>query len=188
MEETIYSLYVHIFPNNKVYVGITCKTPEVRWGNNGIHYKTQTRLWNAIQKYGWDNIQHIIILQTKFKDEIEKQEKYFITEVYHSNERDKGYNVEDGGTYTAEYINRQGMSEEFRIKARERTLGENNPMYGKTIYTNGKENIILKKAIQFLKALYKLQAIKTKAKNGGIMEKNQSFASKNQMIPINQAD
>ena len=154
-KEKIYSLYVHIFPNNKVYVGITSSVPQIRWGKNGNNYKAQSLIWNAIQKYGWDNIEHIVLLQTKFKDEIEKQEKYFITEVYHSNERDNGYNIEDGGAYTAEYINRQGMSEEFRIKARERTLGENNPNYGKHWYTNGIDNLFLREEDKIPEGYYR---------------------------------
>lgn len=133
MEETIYSLYVHIFPNNKVYVGITGTAPKVRWGNNGVGYKEQSLIWNAIQKYGWNNIQHIVILQTKFKDEIEKQERYFITEVYHSNEKDKGYNILSGG------YNGKGkhiFSEEIKKEMSIRFSGENNPNYGKHWWTN----------------------------------------------------
>lgn len=56
-----YSVYVHIFPNNKRYYGISC-SPENRWGLNGNNYKMQKIMWNAIQKYGWDNIKHEIII------------------------------------------------------------------------------------------------------------------------------
>lgn len=28
----IYYVYKHTFPNNKVYIGITCRTLEERWG------------------------------------------------------------------------------------------------------------------------------------------------------------
>lgn len=31
----IYYVYKHTFPNNKVYIGITCRTLEERWGKNG---------------------------------------------------------------------------------------------------------------------------------------------------------
>ena len=35
-----YTVYKHICPNNKVYIGITVKKPEVRW-NKGLGYKKQ---------------------------------------------------------------------------------------------------------------------------------------------------
>lgn len=126
-KEKIYSLYVHIFPNNKVYVGITSQKPKVRWGYTGVNYKAQPYLWSAIQKYGWNNIQHVVILQTKFKDEIEKQEKYFITEVYHSNEKDKGYNIAQGGSQDFSQYN-NGIK----------------PAEGRHWYTNGIDNLFLK--------------------------------------------
>ena len=55
-----WSVYIHISPSNKYYVGITSKTPEERW-RNGFGYYTQSYFYNAIQKYGWDNFQHEII-------------------------------------------------------------------------------------------------------------------------------
>lgn len=56
-----YSVYVHIFPNEKRYYGISC-SPKNRWGFKGNNYKNQIAMWNAIQEYGWDNIKHEIIL------------------------------------------------------------------------------------------------------------------------------
>lgn len=38
MQNTWY-VYRHISPSNKVYVGITSRVPELRWGHNGVHYK-----------------------------------------------------------------------------------------------------------------------------------------------------
>lgn len=37
-KERCYYVYKHIFPNGKVYIGITCKKPIYRW-NNGNGYK-----------------------------------------------------------------------------------------------------------------------------------------------------
>ena len=55
--ENNYSVYVHTAPSGKMYVGITKQKPEYRWGRNGIKYKTQV-FYRAIEKYGWDNIDH----------------------------------------------------------------------------------------------------------------------------------
>ena len=38
MENKKYCVYKHIFPNNKVYIGVTCQKPEYRWRNGkGYH-------------------------------------------------------------------------------------------------------------------------------------------------------
>ena len=59
--ENNFTVYCHISPNGKKYVGITAQEPEVRW-NNGLGYKHRNpHFWRAIQKYGWNNIEHIVL-------------------------------------------------------------------------------------------------------------------------------
>ena len=53
-----FCVYKHTCPNGKVYIGITSKKPEYRWGKNGIGYKKQPHFCRAIPKYGWGNIKH----------------------------------------------------------------------------------------------------------------------------------
>lgn len=53
-------LYRHTSPSGKVYIGITSKTANKRW-NNGRGYSNCTYFYNAILKYGWDNIKHEIL-------------------------------------------------------------------------------------------------------------------------------
>lgn len=54
-------VYEHQSPSGKIYVGIThYKNPNVRW-QNGKGYNRCPFFWPAIQKYGWDNIEHKII-------------------------------------------------------------------------------------------------------------------------------
>ena len=55
-------VYIHTFPNEKKYIGISV-SPFARWGKGGSGYREQSRMWEAIQKYGWDNIKHEIILK-----------------------------------------------------------------------------------------------------------------------------
>ena len=63
-ENNIWTVYVHIVPKeisdydyDKYYVGITSKTVEFRWKKDGYGYINQP-FYNAIQKYGWNNIEH----------------------------------------------------------------------------------------------------------------------------------
>ena len=56
-----YTLYEHIFPDGKRYIGITCQAVNARW-KKGLGYETQSKVYEAIQKYGWDNIQHLILV------------------------------------------------------------------------------------------------------------------------------
>ena len=53
-------LYRHTSPSGKVYIGITSKSVNKRW-NGGRGYKTCIYFYNAILKYGWDNIKHEIL-------------------------------------------------------------------------------------------------------------------------------
>lgn len=91
-----YCLYMHIFPNGKVYIGITKRVPYNRWGVNGNNYKNSARVYSAIQKYGWSNIEHKIVLEDLTKEEAESLEKEYIAE-YRSMEKEFGYNTYSGG-------------------------------------------------------------------------------------------
>lgn len=114
-----YKVYVHIAPNNKKYVGITkSKNPENRWGSNGSGYRGQLLFWRAIQKYGWDNFQHLILLDNLTKDEANEKEKFFIAQ-YQSNNPNFGYNLTAGGDGIEGYK----FSEEQRKQQSLRMLG-----------------------------------------------------------------
>lgn len=96
-ENNIWSVYIHISPSNKYYVGITSQNPiKIRWGKEGKGYKRSQYFWRAIQKYGWDNFQHEIFAEHLTKEEACKMEKTLIREL-NSNNRDYGYNICSGG-------------------------------------------------------------------------------------------
>ena len=61
--------------NNKVYIGITSRTPQERWGNQGCNYKSSPYFYNSIQKYGWDNFEHNILYTDLTKEEACKKEQ-----------------------------------------------------------------------------------------------------------------
>jgi hypothetical protein len=62
IEDRRWCVYMHTSPSNKAYIGITCQKPSERWGVNGSAYcrGTQQRFQYAIEKYGWDNFEHVI--------------------------------------------------------------------------------------------------------------------------------
>ena len=64
-----YKVYVHISPNGKRYYGTTKKEKvEERW-RNGRGYYNNEYFTKAINKYGWDNFEHIVIAKGLTKDE-----------------------------------------------------------------------------------------------------------------------
>lgn len=90
-DSKIYTFYKLIFPNDKVYVGMTWQKVEERW-SNGKGYKTQP-LYREILKYGWDNIRKETIPNLT-RDEARKMEQDGIK--YYTNQG-RCYNLSKGG-------------------------------------------------------------------------------------------
>ena len=55
-----WTIYCHIFPNGKRYVGRTSQLLYKRF-HNGLGYKNSPLMEKAIKKYGWENIEHVIL-------------------------------------------------------------------------------------------------------------------------------
>ena len=91
----MYTVYQHIFPNGKRYIGVTRTSVNKRWGYQGYNYKTQV-VGRAIQKYGWDNIEHDIFCVCETKDEAEKVERFLVAH-FDTTNPERGYNVLPGG-------------------------------------------------------------------------------------------
>ena len=106
-EERNYTVYLHTSPSGKYYVGITSISVEQRW-QNGRGYKRQV-FYRAIQKHGWDNIDHEIIASNLTKEEAENFEILLIKEL-HTTNPNYGYNVDNGGNSIGK------MSEETKKK------------------------------------------------------------------------
>lgn len=121
MEERNYKLYVHISPSNKRYYGITgLERMQDRW-QNGEGYKHNRHFYNAINKYGWDNIQHIVLFNKLTQKEAQLLEQMYIA-LYDTTNGKYGYNKDLGGNVP---------SMENRRKRSESMQGHNNPFYGK---------------------------------------------------------
>lgn len=130
-----YSLYRHVSPSGKVYVGITHTKPEYRWNHGkGYHGDKQRLISNAIKKYGWDNISHEVIFTGLEPEQAKRLEIFFIA-VYKS--LGISYNLTDGGDGALGNKYRLGKkwSEEDRRKMSEqrkgRLTGAKNPMFGR---------------------------------------------------------
>lgn len=110
-DERLWSVYKHTSPSGKVYIGIA-KDPKHRWRGAGNGYKGSTRIWHAIQKYGWDNFEHEIIADNLTRAEACDMEIELIHE-YKSTDPSHGYNLKEGGqhgTLSPESINKLSAS------------------------------------------------------------------------------
>lgn len=88
-----YCIYKHILPNQKVYIGQTCDVKR-RW--RACNYVGNCFFYNAIQKYGWENIIHEILEDNLTLEEANEKEKYYIA-LYQSTNSQYGYNLRAGG-------------------------------------------------------------------------------------------
>lgn len=119
-----YTVYRHTSPSGKVYIGITCRDVKKRWDNGrGYTYSHNKHFEGAIQKYGWENFAHEILLTGLTKEEAEAKEVELIKE-YDSTNPARGYNIRSGGSAHSK------LSEETKAKLSEMRRGEGNPMYG----------------------------------------------------------
>lgn len=86
-------LYRHISPSGKVYIGITSKSnPNWRW-QSGKGYTACTYFYNAILKYGWNNIKHEVLFEGLNEDTAKRLE---IELIRHYKGLGISYNITDG--------------------------------------------------------------------------------------------
>lgn len=114
--------------NGKIYIGQTIRTLKERWKNHKEQAKSGKRcraIHHAIRKYGIENFTVEQIDLAVSQEELNEKERYWI-EFYDSTNRDKGYNLTDGGNYFK-------MVESVKIKISEfakTRIGDKNPRYG----------------------------------------------------------
>lgn len=114
-----FTVYMHIFPNDKVYIGVTGKNPpELRWGENGSGY-TNRNIKSAIKHYGWENVQHFILADNLSEDWAYAMEIDLIAR-YNSTDRNYGYNSSKGGKINKGY--KVGHTDEWRKNMSEKML------------------------------------------------------------------
>lgn len=128
-----YTVYKHISPSGKIYVGITKQKPEYRWNNGKNYRKDQILFHRAIQKYGWDNFTHII-LYTGLNEKDAKNIEISLIKQYKA--LGISYNITDGGDGgRGLHSKRKPHTEEAKRKMSESRkgllAGSKNPMYGR---------------------------------------------------------
>ena len=87
-KDKIYTVYKHIFPNKKEYIGITSQIPEDRW-KDGRGYKNNTEMYSAILQYGWNQIKHEILFTGLSYNEAREIELKMIADL-----KENCYNIE----------------------------------------------------------------------------------------------
>lgn len=127
--ERNFKVYMHKNKTNgKVYIGITGQKLEDRW-REGKGYKGCRAFSSAIKKYGWDNFEHILLLDNLTKEEAEEKEIELIKK-YKSNKKGYGYNISNGGSTIGSH------SEETKKILSEKAKGRKNKNAKKVICEN----------------------------------------------------
>lgn len=117
-----YIVYKHVLrEDGRVYIGQTNGTLERRSRSDGSGYKHCPKFYNAIQKYGWDAFDHIVIEENLTLDQANELEDKLILQYDSIN---NGFNINRGGK-------NHMWTEEQRKQMSERNMGEKNPNYGK---------------------------------------------------------
>lgn len=97
--ERQYVIYLHRnLINGKVYIGQTTLLPSKRW-KNGKGYPSNMHLRSAINKYGWENFEHIILEDfIGTPTQAANKEQQYI-EIYNALDPEYGYNMKKGDVH-----------------------------------------------------------------------------------------
>lgn len=117
-----YTVYMHIFPNNKKYIGITSRDVSMRW-MNGKGYKSSNFVRKAIDKYGWANVKHEILFSNLTKEQAEQKEVELIA-FYKTNNKSFGYNIQNGGNSKGKLSDAEKENIRQRVKGNTIWLGK----------------------------------------------------------------
>ena len=126
-------IYLFIFPNGKHYVGRTKNFKNrLESHKSKANKKKNFVIHKAISKYGWDNVEKIIIdTADTIEEAIAKEYEYIVKYDCIRN----GYNLtietKHGGDIWTDRRDTQEFKD-FQERMRTSTLGEKNGMYGKT--------------------------------------------------------
>lgn len=127
--ELSYFVYKHTnLVNGKVYIGITSRLPEKRWGRNGCNYRSNHHFYNAILKYGWDSgFSHEILYSGLTKENAEEYERYLIRH-FNSTNPEYGYNIALGGNSVGKMSDATKKKISASNKGKRRTLEQRKKM------------------------------------------------------------
>lgn len=130
IDEKAWCIYMHRNKiDNKVYIG---QTQNYKKRCTPGNYYGCTYFYNAIQEYGWDNFDHIILEDNLTQEEANEKEIYYI-KYYDSTNHDLGYNLSNGGAFQRCYFGENNSfygkhhSEKTKEILRQKNKGGNNP-------------------------------------------------------------
>lgn len=125
--------------NNKNYIGITADLAHrlVVHFNEKSNRRRSTLLARAIRKYGKDNFQVFVLEEVKTWEEAWAKERYYIQlyDTYKVN----GYNMTLGGEGQPGLVHSEKTRRQMAESHRGKSIGPNNPMYGKPSAMRGKK-------------------------------------------------
>jgi group I intron endonuclease len=127
----VYSIYkLTNTINGKSYIGFTSKAPEKRWAAHleKAHAKKNVYLYDAINKYGWENFtKEVIYCSQDAEHTLSVMEPYFIREYNTFFTDEHGYNMTRGGegTLGAKFSDERKIAISIRLK------GSGNSFFGR---------------------------------------------------------
>lgn len=88
--------------NGKSYIGQTIVSLKERAKYNGSGYSDSPKFWKAIQKYGWDSFEGIILQECSTLEDANYYEQYYIKKY---STLEDGYNLSSGGRSNFSFSN-----------------------------------------------------------------------------------
>ena len=106
--------------NGKCYIGQTSRTLEIRFKSYKYgKCKSQTRLYCALKKYGWDNFHKELLCYAENQEELNQKEVHCIN-IFNSIKA--GYNLREGGSngqFSDESKLKMSLSQKGKVKSDE---------------------------------------------------------------------
>ena len=103
----LYYVYRHLCPDGSAYIGMTTN-PKRRWEANGCNYYDHPIFRDAIEKFGWKNIEHKILFTCSDKETARiKEKKIALYYQYYG----LSLNAGDGHSHSPTKENRKKVSE-----------------------------------------------------------------------------
>ncbi len=125
-------IYKIVSPSGKIYIGQTIDLYRRKMKYKGLRCEQQSKIYNSILKYGWENhIFEVIEILVYDKEFLNEREKYWIKEY---NSFIDGLNLTGGG-------DSKEISEETIEKIRKSKLGKPSPFKGKKMSDEQKMKI-----------------------------------------------
>jgi len=108
---------MHTTPNGKRYIWLSGNIKD-RWNNNGNRYKEHKHFYNAIKKYGWNNIIHETVFENLNLEDANSIEQILII-LFRTHLDEFGYNKTFGGGGKSGYR----ASNDTRSKISQKAIG-----------------------------------------------------------------